>query len=219
MIWNTQYKTEICRVCDPAFPVQMTRLMLFQTFWVSGSCPYGKRCCFIHDPKAPGSSIPGGDSSPDMSSVHRERSGSTSTTGDSAEGSSLLARISAKRAQGVASAAAVTTPVSANTESPSTPQAGGFSSPGGGRPGSLRVDTASLTGTALANSKENKSAYPAFQQSLSKSLSQMAAEPMSAASPVAVTAHPDFGRSGLSRLDLAATSQVRHRSPSRDACS
>ena len=102
----------------------LIRLVCFhQTFWVSGSCPYGKRCCFIHTelpvPGAPGNPNPppgpgvvenrSGDGSgpvtstttpnpPTGDSPSAAHTRSTSTASDANEQpSSLLARISAKR--------------------------------------------------------------------------------------------------------------------------
>ncbi|KAI0003726.1 hypothetical protein BJV74DRAFT_793355 [Russula compacta] len=52
----TQYKTEICR-----------------TFWVSGSCPYGKRCCFIHTELPANGAAPGADGVPPPNRISAKR--------------------------------------------------------------------------------------------------------------------------------------------------
>jgi hypothetical protein len=175
-----------------------------QTFWVSGSCPYGKRCCFIHTELPVGGPPPGADGTPPPLLAGHSRSRSASTNSDPAEGTSLLQRISAKRAQGVAAASQASTP----TDKPSTPTSAGY--PMSARPGGLRVDTASLSGTASL-AKENKSAYPSFPQGSNPLKQHAAPEPSSALSPLPVTAHPDFGggRHNIARLDLSAASQAR----------
>jgi hypothetical protein len=173
-----------------------------QTFWVSGSCPYGKRCCFIHTDVPAGGMPPGADGTPPPLLVNHSRSHSGSTASDSAEGSSLLQRISAQRAQGVVAAASqAATPV----DKPATPTSAGF-----GRPG-LRLDTVSLGGVS-ALAKENKSAYPSFPQGPNPLKPHPAPEPSSALSPLPMTAHPDFGGrrgAGLAHLDVGAASQAR----------
>jgi hypothetical protein len=73
-----------------------------------------------------------------------------------------------------------------------TPQAANF--PMGSRPGALRVDTSALGSTG---SKENKSAYPTFPNGGMI----LPTNDQASMSPIAVTAHPDFGRNG--RLDLS----------------
>ncbi|EIN13634.1 hypothetical protein PUNSTDRAFT_117353 [Punctularia strigosozonata HHB-11173 SS5] len=168
---HPKYKTEICR-----------------TFWVSGSCPYGKRCCFIHTELPAGSAPPGADGTPPPTNLtNGQRARSMSTNSDPNDAStSLLARISAKRNQGSSPSANVpgaATPVDV------TPQAT-FAL--GSRPGALRVDTTALGSTA---SKENKSAFPTFNSGMILPTNE---QPNM--SPIAVTAHPDFGRNG--RLDL-----------------
>jgi hypothetical protein len=144
---------------------------------------------------------PGADGTPPPLLVNHSRSHSASTASDSAEGPSLLQRISAQRAQGVVAAASqATTPI----DKPATPTSAGF-----GRPGGLRVDTASLGGVSTL-SKENKSAYPSFPQGSNPI--KPAPEPSSALSPLPVTAHPDFGGrrgAGLAHLDVGAASQAR----------
>lgn len=89
---SQQYKTEICR-----------------TFWVSGSCPYGKRCCFIHtELPANGAAVANGQAAEGQRSGTtpnqgdrpqvdgRARSMSTNSDPNNEPPSSLLARISAR---------------------------------------------------------------------------------------------------------------------------
>lgn len=63
----------------------------YQTFWVSGSCPYGERCCFIHT-ELPNTT---GARGPPPSGHERSPSSTTHPT----ETDSLLARLSARRTQ------------------------------------------------------------------------------------------------------------------------
>jgi hypothetical protein len=126
-----------------------------------------------------------------MSDHDHGRSRSASTGSDPAESASLLARINAKRHS------AAGTP-----SSESTPTQAGFQLGGGARPGGLRVDTSTLAGAA-AGAKENKSAYPTFQNGMLHAAAEQAA-----LSPIAVTAHPDFGSRSQSRLDMGSQPQV-----------
>lgn len=166
-----------------------------QTFWVSGSCPYGKRCCFIHtelptSANAAAASASGSDTA--TPPAHTDgRARSMSTNSDPNDGSvSLLARISAKRSQ--ESSTNTSTPV----ESPSSFQ---FTRP---PTGTLRVDTSTLD-TSL---KQNKSAYPTFARN---GVLLPAPEDIKAKSPAPVTAGPDLGRHNSSRLEIVGYNQVR----------
>jgi len=189
-------------------------LTFFQTFWVSGSCPYGKRCCFIHtELPAPGAppAAPAGNSPP-ANPQNAESNASSGTTGATRGRSqsvtsdptdapqvSLLTRIQNQRtadAQAVVNANAnpnMATP----TEGGSTPT---FQFPQQ-RPSSLRVDTATID-TQLSM-KQNKSAYPYMNNSIPKN-----GEHMSLISPGPVTAGPDLGR-GASRFDAYEVSPPR----------
>lgn len=152
---------------------------------MSGSCPYGKRCCFIHT-ELPGTTQPGQDGAPPLSSGEaRPRSDS-----DPNESTSLLARISAKRQEPVTNLK----PASLST----TPPSAGL----GGRPGQLRVDTSVLD---PADSKRNKSAFPTFTHN---GILVPAKDDGPSMSPGPVTAGPDFGRHTAARLDIVGT-QVR----------
>lgn len=161
---------------------------------MSGSCPYGKRCCFIHTELPASGAPPGADGTPPPTMSDHGRSRSASTNSDPAESSSLLARINAKRHS------AAGTPIQQQQQQDVTPTASTF-----GRPGGLRVDTSTLSGASAP--KENKSAYPAFSQN---GMRHAAPEQPSALSPIAVTAHPDFGGRNGSRMDLSAQPQVCH---------
>ena len=151
---------------------------------MSGSCPYGKRCCFIHT-ELPGSApLPGQDNSPShVSGETRARSDSDPNEGST----SLLARISAKRQE----------PLAANKAGSlsTTPPSAGF----GGRPGSLRVDTSVLDPNAA---KQNKSAFPTFTHN---GILVSSNEEPPAMSPGPVTAAPDFGRHAAARMDIVGT--------------
>lgn len=189
-----------------------------QTFWVSGSCPYGKRCCFIHTelpttggaPTASGTppaDTPTSNSSSSAAAVGRERSLSTNSDPNDAP-VSLLTRIANQRtadAQAAASsaAAAVAATTSVTSASVSTPTEGSstptYQFPQQ-RPNSLRVDTSTID-TQLSR-KQNKSAYPYMNNhSLPKN-----GEHTKLISPGPVTAGPDLGRSS-SRFD--AYTEVR----------
>lgn len=151
---------------------------------MSGSCPYGKRCCFIHT-ELPGAGPQAGqDNSPShVSGETRPRSDSDPNEGST----SLLARISAKRQE----------PLATNkTGSVSTtPPAASF----GGRPGSLRVDTSVLDPNA---GKQNKSAFPTFTHN---GILVSSNDEPPAMSPGPVTAAPDFGRHAAARMDIVGT--------------
>lgn len=164
-----------------------------QTFWVSGSCPYGKRCCFIHTelpapgaPGAPVSSTEGATSPP----TNDGRARSLSTNSDPNDAPvSLLARISAKRNQDSGPQSAVTPTANTPIDSPNYQ----FNA----RPGSLRVDT-KVVDSVSAASKQNKSAYPSF-----------ASNTIAAISPGPVTAGPDLGRHiNLNMLDMNQVSST-----------
>lgn len=179
-----------------------------QTFWVSGSCPYGKRCCFIHTelPTTGGaptaSGTPPADTPTSNSSssaiVGRERSLSTNSDPNDAP-VSLLTRIANQRTAdaqaaannaAAAAAAAVSASVSTPTEGSSTPT---YQFPQQ-RPNSLRVDT---TIDTQISRKQNKSAYPYMNNhSLPKNNDHA-----QLISPGPVTAGPDLGRSS-SRFDV-----------------
>lgn len=157
---------------------------------MSGSCPYGKRCCFIHTELPASGAPPGADGAPPPAVPHgRDRSGST-TSDPNEVSTSLLARISAKRTQEGA--------INSNTGSVSTtPPSNGFQ--GSGRPGGLRLDTSGLDSVP---SKQNKSAYPTFAHN---GILMPAGEEVTARSPGPVTAGPDFGRHASSRLDIVGS--------------
>lgn len=172
---------------DLTFLVIVLRdLSPLQTFWVSGSCPYGKRCCFIHTELPANGSPPGADGNPPPPPPARARSNTASSDPNEAP-VSLLARISAKRKE--------------EASTPTTATPGGANGPEGQaftftKPGALRVDTTVLDNASM---KQNKSAYPTF-----------ASNAVSAISPGPVTAGPDFGRhmrSGL--MDIGQVSRDR----------
>jgi hypothetical protein len=173
----------------------MAFLTNLQTFWVSGSCPYGKRCCFIHT-ELPTSGGPPGSENVPPPPLPDGRERSLSTNSDEAS-SSLLARISAKRTQEASNSNSASTPVDAS------PPPNGFQFNARPPTGSLRVDTSALDNPAP---KQNKSAYPSFA---SNGLLHHTPEP-TAQSPVPVTAGPDLGRP---RLEIAGYSQVHIRLP------
>lgn len=168
----------------------------YQTFWVSGSCPYGKRCCFIHTeltpaPAAPSAAGTSENTPPQPQADVRERSNSDPDTSSSV---SLLTRISQRSQQQDSSANAASTPVDLNSSN-------GFQFT---RPptGSLRVDTSALEGASI---KQNKSAYPSFA---SNGILLPAPEHISAKSPAPVTAGPDLGRHNLARMEIVGYSNV-----------
>jgi len=176
---HPKYKTEICR-----------------TFWVSGSCPYGKRCCFIHTELPSNGAAPGSEGTPPPSqTVGRDRSSSASSDPNDTSGSSLLARISAKRSH------------EATTNGPgstsSTPPSAALPT---SRPpmGSLRVDTSVLDPIA-SSAKQNKSAYPTLANGML--IQANASGPTMTHGPV--TAGPDFGRHASARLDIVGHNQQR----------
>ena len=143
---------------------------LFKTFWVSGSCPYGKRCCFIHTELPANGAAPGADGVPPPN-VNQTRGRSDSDPNDAPV--SLLQRISAKRNQEVATATETT------YQPPSRP-----------RTGSLRVDTSSLDQPSIKQ-QQNKSAYPSF--TTKGVLFSHTNESSGGLSPGPVTAGPDLG--------------------------
>lgn len=178
-----QYKTEICRVSRLDSRPSLLPLTRLQTFWVSGSCPYGKRCCFIHtELPAAGAQNGGSPGEAAAAPVPEARQRSTSTNSDGQEQpTSLLARISAKRLEEQtaepASAAPTTTPTF-HFGRPAT--------------GTLRVDTASLD-PSISN-KQNKSAYA---YTTNQGLAAVADSAVRPRSPPPATAGPDFGRQRL----------------------
>lgn len=176
---HPKYKTEICR-----------------TFWVSGSCPYGKRCCFIHTELPSNGGAPGSEGTPPPSqTVGRDRSSSTNSDPNDTSGSSLLARISAKRNQEVSSngsGSASSTPPHAALPTTRPPM------------GSLRVDTSVLDPLA-SSAKQNKSAYP----TLANGMLIQANAPVPIMTHGPVTAGPDFGRHASARLDIVGHNQQR----------
>lgn len=187
-IFVAQYKTEICR-----------------TFWVSGSCPYGKRCCFIHTELPASGAPPGADGAPPPQVIDG-RVRSSSTTSDPNEGTtSILARISAQRTHdGSSSGSVSTSPPSTGYQGPmSNGNGGGGGGPPGGRP-EIKVNTNLLD--TVAASKQNKSAYPTFAHN---GIALPAEHEPKARSPGPVTAGPDFGRHAASRLEIVG-SQVRY---------
>lgn len=165
-----QYKTEICR-----------------TFWVSGSCPYGKRCCFIHTELPASGAPPGADGAPPPKIAqpqdNRPRSDSESTDGQ--QQVSMLQRIQNQKRPQEQSPPASTgemTPLTAYpTPTNSMPP----------RQPPLRLDTASLDQPAL-NKTQNKSAYPAFAPNAGSMFRKD--ESTGSRSPGPVTAGPDLGR-------------------------
>ena len=158
---------------------------------MSGSCPYGKRCCFIHTELPASGAPPGADGAPPPANPDG-RARSASTNSDPNEVStSLLARISAKRTQeGTLNSG----PGSVST----TPPSATFP----GRPGALRVDTSVID---TANTKQNKSAYPTFAHN---GILMQAGEDAPSMSPGPVTAAPDFGRHTNARIDIVGTQVI-----------
>lgn len=176
------------------FNYSSQNLIFYQTFWVSGSCPYGKRCCFIHTELPTSGAAAGGTATTENTPQppqHDGRARSLSTNSDPNEASvSLLARL-AKRNPDGANGSNASTPVDGNN---------GFQFT---RPptGSLRVDTSTLDGAL----KQNKSAYPTFA---SNGVLLPAPEHIKAKDPAPVTAGPDLGRHNNSRLDIVGYNQV-----------
>ncbi len=157
---------------------------------MSGSCPYGKRCCFIHTELPASGGPPGADGAPPPANTDG-RARSSSTNSDPNEpSSSLLARISAKRTHETAINSG---PGSVSTTPPSAGVAVS------GRPGSLRVNT-DVADPAI--SKQNKSAYPTFAHN---GILMSSGEETGGRSPGPVTAGPDFGRHASSRLDIVGS--------------
>ena len=138
---------------------------------MSGSCPYGKRCCFIHTELPANGAAPGADGIPPPK-VNQTRGRSDSDPNEAPV--SLLQRISAKRNQDV-----VATTVETSYQPPSRP-----------RTGSLRVDTSSLDQPSIKQ-QQNKSAYPSF--TAKGVLFSQANESSGGLSPGPVTAGPDLG--------------------------
>jgi Zinc finger C-x8-C-x5-C-x3-H type (and similar) len=172
-VCSLQYKTEICRVSDATsyIPALNPLTAWLQTFWVSGSCPYGKRCCFIHTELPANGTAPGADGVPPPQ-VNQTRGRSDSDPNDAPV--SLLQRISAKRNQEVATANAETT----------------YPPPSRPRTGSLRVDTSSLDQPSIKQ-QQNKSAYPSF--TAKGVLFSQTNDSSGGLSPGPVTAGPDLG--------------------------
>jgi hypothetical protein len=176
-------------------------IALRQTFWVSGSCPYGKRCCFIHtELPASGSGTGSENTASPQRSDRRERSMSTNSDPNDAS-SSLLARISAKRTQESTSSAGSNT-ASTPTELTSSSNTNNYQMNARPPTGSLRVDTSTLDNTAV---KQNKSAYPSFA---SNPLLHTAQDRITVKSPVPVTAGPDLGRHNSARMEIVGYDQV-----------
>ncbi|EIW80036.1 hypothetical protein CONPUDRAFT_166648 [Coniophora puteana RWD-64-598 SS2] len=168
---HPKYKTEICR-----------------TFWVSGACPYGKRCCFIHTELPANGAAPGAEGVPPPSATIDSRQRANSSASDPSDApTSLLSRISHSRHD-------LATPIDTNSAAHNMYNT---------RPptGSLRVDTASLTNIA----KQNKSAYP----TLASQQNALMMNPRESAihSPVPLTAGPDLGRSTAARLNIVGQNQ------------
>jgi hypothetical protein len=175
-------------------------LFFTQTFWVSGSCPYGKRCCFIHTELPPsgvtGSATGSAESVPPPP-PQDGRARSLSTNSDPNDVSvSLLARISAKRSHEAAG-------TNGSPPIDISPPANGFQFNSRPPTGSLRVDTSALDNPVV---KQNKSAYPSFASN--GIIRPAALEQTSAKSPVPVTAGPDLGRHNNSRVEIVGYNQV-----------
>ena len=165
---------------------------------MSGSCPYGKRCCFIHTELPASGAPPGADGAPPPQ-IPDGRARSLSTNSDPNDQSiSLLARISAKRKE---EASAPNSQNSASTSDDTSSPPSGFQFNSRPPTGSLRVDTSVLDGSG---GKQNKSAYPTFASNVVIPQTDQA----SAKSPVPVTAGPDLGRHNNSRVDIVGYNQV-----------
>jgi hypothetical protein len=166
---------------------------------VSGSCPYGKRCCFIHT-ELPASGGSGSTSGTETAAAPPDSDGrarSLSTNSDPNDASvSLLARISVKRNHDVPSGNNASTPVDIS------PPSNTFQFNTRPPTGSLRVDTSALDKPVV---KQNKSAYPTFA---SNGILLPVGEQPSVKSPIPVTAGPDLGRHNTSRLEIVGYSQV-----------
>ncbi|KAF7339948.1 hypothetical protein MVEN_01912500 [Mycena venus] len=180
---DVPYKTEICR-----------------TFWVSGSCPYGKRCCFIHTELPPNGAPGEGGVPPPRPGSNDGRARSLSTNSDPNEQSvSLLARIAKREPANATNSSNNNSNSVAPTPTEATPTTPfQFTRP---PTGSLRVDT-----SVEASVKQNKSAYPTFA---SNGMLIHAPDRVAAKSPAPVTAGPDLGRHNNSRLEIVGYPQVR----------
>lgn len=164
---------------------------------MSGSCPYGKRCCFIHTELPASGAPPGADGAPPPQ-IPDGRARSLSTNSDPNEQSiSLLARISAKRKEETSASSNQNT---ASTPVDASPSPGGYQFNSRPPTNSLRIDTSVLDSSG--GGKQNKSAYPTFASNVMMSSSD-------AKSPVPVTAGPDLGRHNSSRLEIVGYNQVR----------
>ena len=152
---------------------------------MSGSCPYGKRCCFIHTELPASGAPPGADGAPPPKITQpqsiqpqdsRPRSDSESTEGQV----SRLQRIQKQEPS----------PPTTGETTPST----AYPTPTNSMPPRqppLRLDTASLDQPAL-NKTQNKSAYPAFAPNAGAMFRKD--ENAGSRSPGPVTAGPDLGR-------------------------
>lgn len=163
--------------------VAFSQFLPSQTFWVSGSCPYGKRCCFIHT-ELPTNGAPGAQPGAEVMNPPPPPDGrprSMSTTSDPNDVPiSMLQRINAGRNQQGASNA--TTPIAMSAVDGQNYQ---FQKPANGQ---LRVDTNVLDSVAA---KPTKSAYPTFGNNQLQALS-----------PGPVTAGPEFGRQNVGIIDM-----------------
>ncbi|KAG8808696.1 hypothetical protein FRC17_003824 [Serendipita sp. 399] len=186
---DPKYKTEICR-----------------TFWLSGSCPYGKRCCFIHTelptngPAANGQPPNGqAEERKDIPETSHERSQSTNSDSEQQQ-TSMLTRI--KRNEATRNEASTPSPPMGKIAPTKTND--GVVSPASGRPtpAALRVDTKSLEQTVPKNSYPYTSnpAMPARGLSLATDLRA------GKLSPVPATAGADFGRHTAAREEVVGIS-------------
>jgi hypothetical protein len=170
---------------------------------VSGSCPYGKRCCFIHTEVPGGAAAKDGEvPTPTSAAVAAEgRARSHSTNSDPDQQTSMLARI--KRQEPSSGATGTSTPPTSAT-GPATPGSATFARPS---PAALRVDTSSLD-----SPNHTKESYPYTSNAaipapgvpiLRTDLSG------GRRSPVPATAGPDFGRHNTAaRLEVVGNNPM-----------
>lgn len=188
---------------------------------MSGSCPYGKRCCFIHTELPAGENGEKKEDGPTARDLEealqrereRERAQQMANSDSEQQQTSMLARIRRDPSNNANGANTPSPPMlhqnqgmhQVNGHGTIGSASNANMTPGSGRPtlGALRVDTAAINDTTVPKNSYPYTSNPAMP---APGLSLATDVVRGRLSPVPATAGPDFGRNAAARMEVVGVS-------------